>query len=144
VSERSVPRLFFFHLHLAVCKPVCVLDAVRAAGWLARIPEAEAALPAADTHPRTYSLTASGPSGELFLVTDDESGINIGHAKQIGGPLTAPMRATLPTAPTLVEALKALVEAVGHMPLPAPSPAAVAYRKARALLATLPEQEEGR
>ena len=43
-------------------------------------------------HPRTYSLTASGPNGELFLVTDDESGINIGYAQQIGGPLTAPSR----------------------------------------------------
>ena len=49
--------------------------------------EAEAAT---GSHPRTYSLTASGPNGELFLVTDDESGINIGHAKLIGGPLTAP------------------------------------------------------
>ena len=47
------------------------------------------------SHPRTYSLTASGPNGELFLVTDDESGINIGHAAKIGGPLTAPCRAIL-------------------------------------------------
>jgi hypothetical protein len=92
---------------------VCVLDAVRAAGWLARIPEAEAALPAADTHPRTYSLTASGPNGELFLVTDDESGINIGHAKQIGGPLTA--RAALPAPALDPERLARALQAEGFV-----------------------------
>lgn len=63
-----------------------------------RIAAALAAPPApASLHPRTYSLTASGPHGELFLVTDDESGINIGHATKIGGPLTAPRQ--VPPAP---------------------------------------------
>jgi hypothetical protein len=51
-----------------------------------------AALPAAPSldHPRTYHLTASGPKKELFLVTDDESGMRIGYAPKIGGPLTSP------------------------------------------------------
>lgn len=46
---------------------------------------AEAATPDAG-HPRTYSLVGSP---HLFLVTDDESGINIGYADKIGGPLVA-------------------------------------------------------
>lgn len=36
------------------------------------------------THPRTYSLVGSP---HLFLVTDDESGINLGYADKIGGPI---------------------------------------------------------
>lgn len=47
---------------------------------------------AQDEHcaPWTYSLTASGPNGELFLVTCDGCHRNIGHATKIGGPLVLP------------------------------------------------------
>ena len=51
-----------------------------------------AAAPAGD-HPRTYSLVGTP---HLFLVTDDESGINIGYAKKIGGPLVAPSLTATP------------------------------------------------
>ena len=49
-------------------------------------------------HPRTYSLVGSP---RLFLVTDDESGINIGYADKIGGPLVQPpLRVAAPDSGT--------------------------------------------
>lgn len=51
-------------------------------------------------HPRTYSLVGTP---HLFLVTDDESGINIGYANKIGGPLVAPALATPPSRRYVVE-----------------------------------------
>lgn len=47
-------------------------------------------------HPRTYSLVG-GP--HPFLVTDDESGINLGFADKIGGPLVAPLLAARKEGP---------------------------------------------
>jgi hypothetical protein len=43
--------------------------------------------PLTAAHPRTYSLVGSP---HLFLVTDDESGITLGYADLVGGPLVAP------------------------------------------------------
>lgn len=65
-------------------------------------------------HPRTYSLVGTP---HLFLVTDDESGINIGYANKIGGPLVAPRLAATPAAPPLdVERLldRVLLEAAHY------------------------------
>lgn len=53
-------------------------------------------------HPRTYSLVGAP---HLFLVTDDERGINIGYADAIGGPLVAPF--ATPSATPAAEGLDA-------------------------------------
>ena len=57
--------------------------------WATHLAEDLPASPAPDEptlrdHPRTYSLVGMP---RLFLVTDDESGIRIGYADKIGGPL---------------------------------------------------------
>ena len=67
---------------------------------LARAALAEAAQGAAP-HPRTYSLVGGGL--DMFLVTDDESGLNIGYARRVGGPITVPIRGAAPRAEGLCQ-----------------------------------------
>lgn len=57
----------------------------------------EALSEGAAPHPRTYSLVGGGP--DMFLVTDDESGFNIGYARKVGGPITAPAQGAAPRMP---------------------------------------------
>jgi hypothetical protein len=63
-------------------------------------------------HPRTYSLVGTP---HRFLVTDDESGRNIGYADEIGGPLVSGVAQERPPIDVvrLAKAM-ALVYVTGH------------------------------
>jgi hypothetical protein len=112
IGSKLITRLLEYSKTSDNPRDLATAWANRIADWLDEHNGSWPATGAKPDHPRTYSLVGGGL--DMFLVTDDESGMRIGYARKIGGPLTKPANAT-GAKPDLLDALDRMTPIIAQM-----------------------------